>query len=75
MDEYYFTKVLDDTRTLCLAPLTSRRKAFADIEIEDDSGYFLYEKLGTGDAAEVRILAHVISPEGVNELCELFSLT
>ena len=46
MGAYYFSKALDNYRTLCLAPLTERRLAEPGQEIQDVSGYFLFEKRG-----------------------------
>jgi hypothetical protein len=74
MDEYYFTARIDESRTLCLAPLTNRRIEHADIQPEDTSGLFLYEQTGTGENAAIKILAHVASEESAFQLRDMFKM-
>lgn len=74
MEEYYFTAPIDERKTLCLAPLTERRLANADVTPEDTSGLFLYEQEGTGENAVIKILAHVFSEEGVFQLRDMFKM-
>ncbi len=74
MDEYYFTVPVDESKTLCLAPLTSRRIKNADIEPVDTGGHFLYEQEGTGENASIRILAHVASEESLFQLRDMFKM-
>jgi len=75
MDEFYFSVNIDAGRTLCLAPLTDRRLAMAGQELEDTSGYFLYEQHGEGDFARVEILAHVVSDDAVCRLRSQFNMS
>lgn len=75
MDEYYFSVDIDESKTLCLSPLTTRRVNNANIEPEDASGHFLYERIGTGENAAIRILAHIISEESLFELRDMFKMT
>jgi hypothetical protein len=75
MSAYYFSKALDNYRTLCLAPLTDRRVAESGQDVQDVSGYFLFEKRGCGEAAEVDILAQALSDEAAFRLRELFEMT
>jgi hypothetical protein len=74
MAEYYFSVILDSERTLCLAPLTDRRLAMSGQDIDDASGYFLYEKRGTGELAEIEILARALSEEAAERLRAMFSM-
>lgn len=74
MESLYFSAALDDERTLCLAPMTDRRAAMAEQEIEDTSGYFLYELTGTGDAARVAIIARADSEDAVLKLRAMLNL-
>lgn len=72
MDGYYFSVELDECRTLCLAPLTERRRAMADQDIPDPSGYFLFEKRTTG---EVEVIAQVLSEEAALRLREMLKMS
>ncbi len=74
MDDLYFSVSLDEERLLCLAPLTDRRLEMAGQVIEDTSGYFLYEQSGSGDLANIEILAHVVSAEGALRLRDMFKM-
>jgi hypothetical protein len=75
MDDLYFSVPLEDDRLLCLAPLTERRLEMAGQDLEDTSGYFLYEQRGEGDRATVEIIAHVVSPEGAMRLRDMFKMS
>jgi hypothetical protein len=75
MSDYYFSRTLNNFRTLCLAPLTERRLAESGQDIQDVSGYFLFEKWGCGDAAEIEILAQATSDEAAFRLRELFQMS
>jgi hypothetical protein len=74
MSEFYFSVNLDDNRVLCLAPLTDRRIAMSGQEITDPSGYFLFERRGSGEVAEIEIIAQVLSEEAALRLREMFQM-
>lgn len=74
MGQYFFSSTLGDDRTLFLAPLTERRKQHAGIPIEDTSGYFLFEKHGRGDDAEIKIIARIDSEDAVLRLKDILNL-
>lgn len=74
MAQFYFSAALDADTTLCLAPLTERRRSMAVADVTDGSGYFLFEKRGTGDQAAVEIIARVESEEAAFRLRELLNL-
>ena len=46
MAEYYFSAKTDMETTLCIAPITDKRIELSGEEIEDRSGYFLYQIKG-----------------------------
>lgn len=75
MAQYFFSANLEDGRTLFLSPLTDRWLAMSKDEIEDHSGYFLFEQFGTGNAAFINILAQIHSEEAVFKLQEMFNMT
>jgi hypothetical protein len=75
MGEFYFSVNLDSRRALCVAPLTERRIAMSGQDIPDSSGYFLFEKRGTGESAEIDILAQAISEDAAFRLREMFKMT
>jgi len=74
MSDYYFSAQIGDEKTLCLAPLSDRRIDMSGQSISDPSGYFLYEQRGSGDMAEVEILAHLLSEDAAFRLRELLGL-
>ena len=74
MDEYYFSKDLDGTRRLCLAPITNRQMACADEQITDPTGYFLFEESVVGGLERVRIIARVVSEAAAFELRQMFGM-
>ena len=75
MHEYYFSVDLDDNRTLFLTPLTDRWIAMSGDDVPDQSGYFLFEKSGTGESASIEIIAQVFSDEAALRLREMFNMT
>jgi hypothetical protein len=74
MPDFYFSVNLDAERTLCLAPLTDRRMAMADVTVTDPGGYFLFEKRGSDECGQVQIIAQVFSEDAVFRLRELFGM-
>lgn len=74
MAEYYFSAPVDSETTLCIAPITDKRVELSGEEIEDRSGYFLYEIKGGGEPREVQILARVTSEEAAFRLKEMLAL-
>lgn len=75
MSDYYFSVNIDADRTLCLAPLTDRRLGMSGQQIEDLSGYFLYEQHGTGDAASIEIIAKVLTEDAALRLRDMFQMS
>ncbi len=74
MSEFFFSVALNESRSLCLAPLTDRCIEESGQILHDISGYFLFEKNGTGDRAEIEILAQAISDEAAQRLSQLFQM-
>jgi hypothetical protein len=74
MPEYYFSKKIDSTTTLCIAPLSDRRIELSGEQVDDPSGYFLYKTMGLAEPNEVEILARLTSEEAAFRLKELLSL-
>lgn len=74
MADYYFSALLDNGATLCLAPLTERRLELSGEEVSDTSGYFLYQMQGSDAAQDVQILAHVPSEEAAWRLKAMLKL-
>lgn len=73
MTEFYFSVNLDNDRTLCIAPLTDRKIALSGEEINDPSGYFLFETRGSEDEA-VEIIARLQSEEAALRLRDMFKM-
>jgi hypothetical protein len=70
----YFSAKIDDQRTLYLAPLTDRHLAMAE-PLENIDGYFLFEKRGEGDLADIEIIAHIPTEDGVLRLRGLLGMS
>ncbi len=75
MADFYFSVNLEPDRTLCLAPLTDRRISLSGQQVEDTSGYFLFEQRGTGETAGIEIIAKVMDDEAALRLRDMFQMT
>jgi hypothetical protein len=74
MAEHYFTTNLDNETTLSIAPLTNRRITLSGQEIEDTSGYFLYETCKSSEPNEVKIIARVLSEDAAFQLSRMLRM-
>jgi hypothetical protein len=74
MAEYYFSSRIDSNTTLCIAPLTERRAGMVVEEIDDTSGYFLYQMRTAGQQSEIEVLARITSEEAAFRLRRLLAL-
>ena len=74
MSDYYFSAKVDSDTTLCIAPLTDRQIELSGEQIEDCSGYFLYQTKGEGEPGEVQIIARLTSEEAALRLKEMLGL-
>lgn len=73
-DQFYFTANVGNDTTLCIAPLTNRRAALSGQELEDTSGYFLYETCKSQQPNEVKVLAQLVSEEAAFQLSRLLNM-
>lgn len=71
---FYFSKIVDSDRILCLSPITSRLIARSDSELTDVSGYFLFEQTGIKEPESVRILAQVHTNEAALAIKDMMGL-
>jgi hypothetical protein len=74
MDGHYFSKNLDNDRTLYLAPITDRDLERSGQEIDDTSGYFLYETCKSDAFGGVEILARVEGESAALKLRHMLNL-
>ena len=74
MTQYYFSVKIDSDTTLCIAPITDKRVDLSGQEIEDRSGYFLFQTKGNGEPGDVEIIAKLTSEEAALRLREMLSL-
>lgn len=74
MDDFYFSVELDESRTLCLAPISDRMTQLAGPDFEGpEHGYFLYEALkGCGD---INIIARAASYEAALVMRDMFRMS
>ena len=75
MDKIYYSVNIDNERTLCIAPLTDRRITMSGQEIDDTSGYFLFEKRGYGAFAGIEIIARLASEDAVDRLRDMLNMS
>jgi hypothetical protein len=74
MGQFYYTATIDSNRTLYLSSLTDRLISLCGQEINDASGYFLYERRTRGDIVDVELIAHVLSDDAAMRLREAFNM-
>ncbi|MCF2524238.1 hypothetical protein [Bradyrhizobium sp. G127] len=74
MSDFYFSAQVDDETTICIAPITERRVELSGEEIEDKSGYFLFETKGGAEPSEVHVLARLTSEEAALRLKSMLAL-
>ena len=55
MSELYFSRRLDDARTLYVAPLSDRRIEASGQDVPDPSGYFLFKLVGLKILEKLRL--------------------
>ena len=75
MDGFYLSIRLDEGHTLCIAPLTNRNIALSGQEIEDISGYFLFEKRGPEGTGDVEVIAHLLSEDAALRVGRMFNMS
>ena len=75
MSGYYLSLRLDDERLLCVGPLTDRNIILSGQDVEDASGYFLFEKRGRDEVQDVEILAHLTSEEAALRMGRLLNMS
>lgn len=75
MTEFYFSVNIDNDRTLCIAPLTDRTIEKSGQEIDDVSGYFLFERCSSDQFGGVEIIARLCSEEAALRLRDMLRMT
>ncbi|MGA3063935.1 MAG: hypothetical protein ABSD90_12040 [Methylocystis sp.] len=70
MSDYFFTLPIDNSRSLCISPLT-REEARNGGGKSNGCGYFVYEKVANDD--DLIILAQLVSIESAIKLYETLS--
>lgn len=73
-DQYYFSSNIDNATSLCISPLSDNRAAAAGLDPNQAEGYFLYERTQTGAAAEISVIAKVISADAAFRLSRMLKL-
>jgi len=75
MQGFYFSASKPDGYTLCLSPITNRILDESSQEVEDQSGYFLYEMLNDAGRRVVNILAQVHTDDAALRMRDMLGLT
>ena len=71
---FFFSKKLENGKTLYLAPLTERLLMHCADEIEDPSGYFLFERVERGHLMDVEILARVPTDDAAFRISRMMGM-
>ena len=74
MDQYYFSTNIGNATSLCISPLSDVRAAAAGLDPNQAEGYFLYERTQTGAAAEISVIAQVMSDEAAFRLSQMLNM-
>jgi hypothetical protein len=74
MEGFFLTVQLSDGRSLCVSPLSDRRVKQSGQQLDDLSGYFLYEKKIRGHIEEVEVMARVLTEEAALRLAEMLGM-
>jgi hypothetical protein len=74
MDQYYFCTNIDNATSLCISPLSDNRAAAAGMDPTQVEGYFLYERTQTGNAAEISVIAQVVSEDAAFRLSKMLNM-
>jgi hypothetical protein len=72
--DFYYSVNLGNSITLCIAPITDSRIEQSGQELLDTSGYFLFQISQSEAGTETKILAQVLSDEGVDLLRTAFNM-
>jgi hypothetical protein len=75
MSEFFFSVKKSNGRLLCLSPLTDRILSLSEENVQDKSGYFLYEKVENNDSSSVKIIAQILSEDAVFMLKNSLSMS
>ena len=74
MDDFYFSVDLDESRTLCLAPISDRMAELVGEDFDGPAhGYFLYESAKEG--RDINIIARATSYEAALQMRDMFSMS
>ncbi|PQA71690.1 hypothetical protein C3731_20600 [Brucella oryzae] len=68
MYEQYLSVKTEAGKMLYLSPLSDRQISLCSEDIEDSSGYFLFEREGEGDSAPIHVLARLVSDDAVEAM-------
>ena len=75
MDDLYLTATTESGSELCVSQLTNRQIALSGESLSDCAGYFLFERIGTGDDACINILARLTSDEAIDRVRVMLKLS
>lgn len=78
MPQFYFSVNRDNRTRACIAPLSNRLIERSGQQIDDPSGYFLFELTETqssGEFEDVEIIAQMVSEEAALRLKEILGMS
>lgn len=75
MNHYYFSRPLDNERTLFIAPLADGDIEASGEALPTSGGYFVYQRCYDDREPVITVLAHLQSEEAAIELSGLLGLS
>lgn len=75
MDDLYLTAKTESGSELCISQLTNRQIALSGQALGDRDGYFLFERLGSGEEASINIIARLTSEDAIDRMRSMLNLS
>lgn len=66
--EVIFSRSISNEKSICISTLTRAQLRSCDALGRGDIGYYLYERVSSGDEEEIEILARIASDEAAEKL-------
>lgn len=75
MNNFYFSRALDNDRTLFIAPLADFDIEASGESLSDASGYFVYQRSYNDNQPPITLLARLHSEEAALEMSQMLGLS
>ena len=74
MAEYFLAADQSDGSRLYISPLSDRLFAAAESEFPENRGHFLYQRRDLSNHDDILIIAQLLSPDAIFDLCRLLKM-